>query len=154
MKLSTRGDYAVRAVLELAELPAGESLSLHELADRAGVPGKYLEQIVMPLRGAGILGARRGSHGGYVLARPAADLTVGEVVRVMDGPLAPIACASRTAYRACPPSRCVDEANCVLRGLWTEVRDAVAEIMDHTTFADLAERAHEERGLRRLMYHI
>ncbi len=154
MRLSTRGDYAIRAVLELAECTAGVPLPLHELAARAGVPEKYLEQILMRLRAARILSARRGSHGGYLLAKPAEEITIGDIVRVMDGPLAPIACASKTAYESCPASRCADAANCTLRGFWTEVRDAIADVVDQTTFADLAARASEQRATQTLTYQI
>ncbi len=154
MRLSTRGDYAVRAVLELAERPAGVPLPLHELARRAGVPEKYLEQILMRLRAARILSARRGAQGGYLLARPPGEITVGDIVRVMDGPLAPIACASKTAYESCPAWRCADAANCTLRGFWTEVRDAIADVVDRTTFADLAARASEQRAVHTLTYQI
>lgn len=154
MRLSTRGDYAIRAVLELAECPTGVPLPLHELATRAGVPEKYLEQILMRLRAARILAARRGAQGGYLLAKPAGEITVGDIVRVMDGPLAPIACASKTAYESCPASRCADAANCTLRGFWTEVRDAIADVVDQTTFADLAARASEQRATQTLTYQI
>jgi len=154
MKLSTRGDYAVRAVLELAERPAGVPFPLHDLASRTGVPEKYLEQILMRLRTARILAARRGAHGGYLLARRPEEITVGDVVRVMDGPLAPIACASKTAYESCPASRCADAENCTLRGFWTQVRDAVADVVDRTTFAELAARASEQRALQALTYRI
>ena len=154
MKLSTRGDYAVRALLELATEVDQEWLPLAEIAERTGISPKYLEQILMRLRAARILSARRGSHGGYLLAKPAEEITIGDIVRVMDGPLAPIACASKTAYESCPASRCADAANCTLRGFWTEVRDAIADVVDQTTFADLAARASEQRATQTLTYQI
>lgn len=154
MRLSTRGDYAVRAVLELAVRPAGVPFPLREIAARTGVPEKYLEQILMRLRVARILSARRGARGGYLLARPAEEITVGEIVRVMDGPLAPIACASKTAYESCPASRCSDAAICTLRGFWTEVRDAIVDVVDHTTFADLAARVTAQHAAQTLTYQI
>lgn len=154
MRLSTRGDYAVRAVLELSERPAGVPLPLHALATRAGVPEKYLEQILMRLRAARILAARRGAQGGYLLARRPEEITVGDIVRVMDGPLAPIACASKTAFESCPASRCGDAEHCTLRGFWTDVRDAIADVVDRTTFADLAARAAEQRAAHTGTYQI
>ncbi len=154
MKLSTRGDYAVRALLELATDGERECMPLGEIAERTGIPPKYLEQILMRLRTARVVSAKRGAHGGYLLARPAGEITVGEVVRAMDGPLAPSLCASQTAHAACPAYRCPSEESCVMRGLWLEVREAIAGILDHTTFGDLAAREREQRDVRRAMYHI
>lgn len=140
MKLSTRGDYATRALLELATAEGPLALSVHQLAARTGISAKYLEQIMMRLRAAQVVRSIRGVHGGYELARRADDITVGEVVRIMDGPLAPSPCASQSAHVACPTYRCPTEVGCVLRGLWTDVRDAIADVLDNTTFEDLAER--------------
>ena len=155
MKLSTRGDYAVRALLELATGEvAGEAMPLGVIADRTGIPPKYLEQILMRLRVARVVAAKRGAHGGYSLARPAEQVTVGEVIRVMDGPLAPSPCASMSAHTACPAYRCPSEESCVMRGLWLDVREAIAGILDHTTFGDLAARERAQRDARRAMFHI
>jgi Rrf2 family transcriptional regulator, cysteine metabolism repressor len=140
MKLSTKGDYATRVILELALNDDEEALSVHELSTRTGLPAKYLEQIMVRLKGARLVRSERGAHGGYALAREADDLTVGEVVRVMEGPLAPSPCASKSVHVACPTYRCPTEETCVLRGLWLDVRDAIAGVVDRTTFADLAER--------------
>lgn len=154
MKLSTRGEYAVRALLVLAlEEPAG-GLPLRTLAERSGVPRKYLEQILMLLRTEGILGARRGQHGGYFFSRSAEVVTVGEVVRAMDGPLAPALCASTTAHAPCPPFRCPSEESCVMRGLWLEVRDAIADILDGTSFGELASRERAQRPPAPASYQI
>lgn len=154
MKLSTRGDYAVRALLELAAAEAGEAMPLSELAKRTSIPSKYLEQILMRLRTARVVRGKRGAHGGYMLARDPQQVTVGEVIRVMEGPLAPSLCASHTAHSACPVYRCPSEESCVMRGLWTEVRDAIADIVDHTTFGDLASRTRDRRNAERVMYYI
>jgi Rrf2 family cysteine metabolism transcriptional repressor len=140
MRLSTRGDYATRALLELSTAEGPRALSVHELASRTGISAGYLEQIMMRLRAAQVVRSRRGVHGGYELARRPSDITVGEVVRLMDGPLAPSPCASQSAHVACPTYRCPTEVGCVLRGLWTDVRDAIADVLDNTTFGDLAER--------------
>jgi Rrf2 family protein len=144
MKLSTRGDYATRALLELA-LVEGQALSVHELAERTRISPKYLEQIMMRLRTANILRSHRGANGGYRLARLASDISIGEVVRLMDGPLAPSPCASESAHVPCPAYRCPTETGCVLRGLWADVRDAIADVLDGTTFGELAER---QRGAK------
>ncbi len=148
MKLSTRGDYAVRALLELATEEDLDCMPLGDLAERTGIPRKYLEQILMRLRDARVVGAKRGAHGGYRLARPAAEITVGEVIRTMDGPLAPSLCASQTAHQPCPAYRCASEEACVMRALWLDVREAISGILDHTTFGDLAERERAQRAAR------
>jgi Rrf2 family cysteine metabolism transcriptional repressor len=152
MKLTTKGDYATRILMELSMAEGPEPISVHELAARTGISMKYLEQIMTRLRAARVVRSRRGAHGGYELARQPAELTVGEVVRLMDGPLAPSPCASESAHVPCPVYRCPSEASCVLRGLWSDVRDAIARVLDTTTFADLTERHRESRAAA--MYYI
>ncbi len=154
MRLSTRGDHAVRALLELSASGSGEALPLSELAERTGISSKYLEQILMRLRTARVVRGKRGIHGGYMLARDPQQLTVGEVIRVMEGPLAPSPCASQTAHVACPAYRCPSEESCVMRGLWVEVRDAISDVVDRTTFGDLARRTREQCVAHREMYYI
>lgn len=143
MKLSTRGDYATRVLLELSTTEGPKPISVHDLSARTGISLKYLEQIMMRLRSAGVVRAERGVHGGYTLARKPDRVTVGEVVRLMDGPLAPSPCASRSAHVPCPAYRCPTEESCVLRSLWLEVRDAIASVVDQTTFAELVKRQRQ-----------
>jgi Rrf2 family protein len=147
MKLSSKGDYATRVLLELASAEGPRALSVHDLAARTGISEKYLEQIMMRLRSASVVRSHRGARGGYELAMRPDEITVGQVIRLMDGPLAPSPCASQSAHIACPTYRCPTESRCVLRGLWTNVRDAVADVLDNTTFADLAERQRNARPL-------
>ena len=154
MKLTTRGDYATRVVLELSTMEGPKAVSVAGLAARTGISLKYLEQIMLRLRSASIVRSERGVHGGYTLARRPESLAVGEVVRLMDGPLAPSPCASRSAHVPCPAYRCPTEETCVLRGLWSEVRDAIAGVLDGTTFAELVERQRQVRAFSRDMYHI
>lgn len=116
---------------------------MHELASRTGISAKYLEQIMTRLRSAEIVRATRGVNGGYELARRPDELTVGEVIRLMDGPLAPSPCASQSAHVPCPAYRCPTEASCVLRGLWLDVRDAISGVLDSTTFAELVRRQRD-----------
>src|SRR2546422_8610124 len=146
MNLSSKGDYATRVLLELSMNQWPHALSVHQLADRTGISPKYLEQIMLRLRAADVVRSRRGVQGGYELARGPDQLTVGEVVRLMDGPLAPSPCASRSAHVPCPLYRCPTEESCVLRGLWLEVRDAISGVLDRTTFAELAERQRAARA--------
>jgi Rrf2 family protein len=107
---------------------------------RTGISQKYLEQIMMRLRSANVVRSHRGAHGGYELAVGPGEITVGQVIRLMDGPLAPSPCASQSAHTPCPVYRCPSEASCVLRGLWLDVREAIAGILDQTTFEDLVTR--------------
>ena len=132
MRLSTRGEYASRAILDIALHEQGGLAKIGEIAARQKIPLKYLENILLTLKRAGIVRSRRGAKGGYYLARPAESITVGEVIRAMDGPLAPIHCVSVSAYEPCPR-----EPICGLKWVWQEVRDATADIVDHITFADV-----------------
>jgi len=136
MKLSKRGEYALRALINLglAEELGRPMLQIRELAERENMPVKFLEQILVQLKEAGYLDSKRGKRGGYSLRKPMAHITIGEVVRLIDGPLAPIACASRTAYHGCS---CPDENHCGLRILMVDVRNAIAGILDRHTLADV-----------------
>lgn len=154
MKLSSRGDYATRVIMEMSASEGPRAVSVAELARRTGITPKYLEQIMGRLRAARVVRSRRGVHGGYELARDPDQVTVGEVIRLMDGPLAPSPCASRSAHVACPSYRCPTEADCVLRGLWLDVRDAIGEVLDKTTFGQLADRQRRSRAGSREMYCI
>jgi len=135
MKLSKRSEYGLRALQELATQQADGPTRARDLAVNNVIPLKFLEQILLSLRCAGIVHSRRGRQGGYSLARPPEEITLGEVVRILDGPLAPISCAGGTADEPCT---CPDEASCGLRLVMIQVRDAVADILDNTTLADVA----------------
>jgi Rrf2 family protein len=140
MKLSKRGEYGIKALIHLAsgEDPRG-LVQIHEIAEREQIPVKFLEQILLTLKNAGLLRSRLGAGGGYYLARPADEITLGQIVRILDGPLAPIRCVSQMAYERCV---CPDEATCGLRLAMLEVRNSIANILDHTTLADVAARSH------------
>lgn len=147
MKLSTKGEYATRAVLYLSQRHGTGTVQIHEIAHHESIPIKYLEQILLTLKNAGLLISKKGVKGGYYMARPPEEITVGEVVRVMDGPLAPIGCASKNFYERCPL-----ESSCGLRGLWLEVRGAISGILDNRTFGDLCKSINERQ--REPMYYI
>lgn len=136
MKLSKRGEYALRSLINLGiAAKVGRSLvRVTELAKAEDLPVKFLEQIIQQLREAGYVQSVRGKHGGYRLAKPAAKIAIGSVVRLIDGPLAPIGCVSQTAYEPC---NCPDEAHCGLRMLMLDVRNAIAAILDRYTLADV-----------------
>lgn len=138
MKLSKRGEYALRSLINLGiAAKVGRSLvRVTELAKAEEMPIKFLEQVMQQLREAGFVQSERGKHGGYRLAKPASQIHIGEIVRLIDGPLAPIGCVSQTAYTPC---NCPDEAHCGLRMLMLDVRNAIASILDRYTLADVVE---------------
>jgi Rrf2 family protein len=136
MWISRKTDYATRAVLALALSAEGAPLKMHEIAVRTAVPESLLEQILAQLRGAGIVRSERGPYGGYRLNHPPEEITLERVVRLFQGPLAPIACATRSEPEPCPMT-----IGCTLLDTWREVRDATIAILERKTFADLARRA-------------
>lgn len=136
MWITKRTDYASRALLVLSLAPGTAPVKLADIAERSHVPPSVLEQVMLQLRGAGFVRSERGPAGGYRLNREPAAITFEEVVRLFQGPLAPIACATRKHPEPCPV-----EVGCSLRGVWREVRDATIAILRRTTFADLAREA-------------
>jgi Rrf2 family protein len=142
MHLSTRGQYATRALVELAGSYGRGVVKLHQIAERQNIPFKYLEQIMLQLKRFGFVDSRKGAEGGYVLKRPPEAITLGEVIRALEGPLAPIGCVSQSGYTECG---CPDAARCGLRSVWQEVRDAIAGILDHTTLQDVRDREEKLR---------
>ena len=138
MKLSKKGEYALRSLINLGiAAEVGRSLvQVAELAENEQLPIKFLEQIMQLLKQAGLVVSERGKFGGYRLAKPTKKITIGEVVRLIDGPLAPIGCVSQSAYEKCT---CPDEAHCGLRMLMLDVRNAIAGILDRYTLADVVE---------------
>src|SRR5215213_11019378 len=142
--LSQKAKYALRAMLMLADAPPEELVLIQDIADRQRVPKKFLELILVELKRHGFAHSQRGRSGGYCLARPADAITFGQVVRAMDGPIAPLPCASITGYRKC--ADCTDERTCEIRLVMRRVRDATAEILDSTTLADAAHGRLDEEG--------
>jgi len=136
MWISKRTDYATRAVLALALAEPEQAIKLSELAERTAVPASVLEQVMPTLRTAGIVRSQRGAHGGYRLNRPPSEITLERVVRLFQGQLAPIGCATRSH-----PEPCAMTVGCSLRLVWETVRDTTITALAETTFADLATRA-------------
>ena len=135
--LSSKGKYAVRAATMLAErFAAGEWVPTVEIAETEHIPRKFLETILVNLRDHGLVDSRRGSHGGHQLSRDPAKISVAEIIRVTDGPLALTPCASVTRFRPC--TDCVDINTCRLQHLMKEARDAVANVLENRSLADLA----------------
>ena len=137
MKLTSRGELALKAMLELAKAEGAEGtgLSAAEIARRCRASVKFLEQVLIQLRAGGLVISTRGRLGGYRLARNADTIYVGDVSRQIDGPLAPAPCASVTQHRPC--DWCESEADCDLKSLWVQVRDAISQVMDNVTLAEL-----------------
>jgi Rrf2 family protein len=136
MKLSKRGEYGLRALQDLAAHYGDGPVSNGDLAKRNNIPTRFLEQILLTLKHGQIVRSRKGPKGGYYLARPPHRINLAEVVRLLDGPLAPISCVSEIAYEPCG---CPDMEACGLRRVMKEIRDMVAEVMLNTTLADLVE---------------
>jgi Rrf2 family protein len=138
MKLSKRGEYALRALIDLgiASELGWPMLQVSELATKEKLPIKFLEQIFTQLKTAGYVASRRGKFGGYSLARPMNQIKFGAVIRLIDGPLAPIRCVSQTSYARCS---CPDEIHCGLRMLMFDVRNAISTILDRYTLAEIVE---------------
>jgi Rrf2 family protein len=144
MRLSKRGEYGLRAMIELASREKTSTLvQIKDIAGREQIPPKFLEQILLTLKNAGLLHSKLGLGGGYYLARPAREITLGHIVRILDGPLAPVRCVSQMAYEPCG---CPDEQTCGLRLVMFDVRKAIADILDHTTLADVTERMEKARA--------
>lgn len=140
MKLSTKGEYASRAMLELSLHYPNGLLHIREISEAQDIPERFLEQILLLLKRAGYLRSKKGPNGGYRLAKAPSKISVAEVIRVMDGPLAPIDCVSVTSHEFCPR-----EKYCGLKWLWKDVRDAIAKILESTTFEDLADRTRKKK---------
>jgi Rrf2 family protein len=134
--LSQKARYAVHALIVLAEHQAEEPLMIADVAERARVPRKFLEQILLELKKRGIVRSIRGRAGGYLLGRDASDISFAEVIRVIDGPLALSPCASVTAYTKC--SDCFDEKTCAIRKVLLAARDATAAVLESRTLASMA----------------
>jgi Rrf2 family cysteine metabolism transcriptional repressor len=134
VRLSKRGEYGLRALQDLAAHYGEGPVRNRELAERNNIPPRFLEQILLTLRLGRIVRSQKGPQGGYYLARPPRQISLAEVVRLLDGPLAPISCVSETAYEACG---CPDVQACGLRRVMKEVRDTVTAIMENTSLADL-----------------
>lgn len=134
MKISTRGRYALRLMLDLALASPEEYVTIKSIASRQEISEKYLEQIITVLSRAGFVKSTRGAQGGYRLARPAKDYTVGEILRLIEGSLVPVACMEDE------PNQCPRSSACVTLDIWKQINDAVNSVVDNITLADVAEK--------------
>ncbi len=139
--LTKKGKYGLKALVHLSKMPVGQLAFVGDIAVRNNIPKKFLDAILGELRNAGFVQSRKGKEGGYRLAIPATEIKIGHVVRVLDGPVAPIACASRTRYQRCDDC---DEATCQVRHMMLEVRQAIAEVLDNRSLAAMRDVANDD----------
>ncbi len=132
--ISQKAKYAFKALFRLAEVPPGAALSIEEIARADAIPQKFLEHILLDLKRKGLVASRRGRAGGYMLIKRPREMTIGSVLRAIDGPIAPLPCISRTAYRRCPD--CPDEKSCAVRRLFADTYAAMLLLWDATTLAE------------------
>jgi len=132
--ISQKAKYALRALVALVKASPGETVMIAEISREQAIPKKFLEQILLELKRAGIVRSRRGRMGGYELLRPAEEITFGEVLRLIDGPIAPLPCLSKIAYRHCED--CKEEDTCEIRHVFARVAQATRDVLDQTTLAD------------------
>jgi Rrf2 family protein len=137
MRLSRRSEYGIRALVDLVRHGDDSPVALASLAGRNNLPPKFLEQIMSTLKHGGIVRTTLGAHGGYAMAADPATISLGRVIRLLDGALAPLSCVSLRYYGRCS---CPDEATCPLRDVMLDVRDSMLEILDQETLADVAVR--------------
>ncbi|MDP3143544.1 MAG: Rrf2 family transcriptional regulator [Candidatus Omnitrophota bacterium] len=142
MRITYKGDYALKTMLDLALYYNQGVITIHDLAKRADIPIKFLEQVLLDLKKGGFVDSKRGVNGGYFLAKPPAQIKIGEVVRFIDGPIEPIACASLgTVYKGC-----ADIHKCAFKNLWLEVAKSISKIIDNVSFEDLCHQIkHKEK---------
>jgi len=149
--LTKKGKYGLKAMVHLAGRPVGETTLVSDIAHANEIPKKFLDTILGELRNAGFVFSKKGKGGGYTLARPPHEIKVGHIVRVLDGPLAPIACASKNSYQRCDD--CADEKHCCVRLIMLEARNAIATVLDNRTLAEMRSLAENEEE-ESLMYCI
>jgi len=144
VKITYKGDYALKALFQLA-LRYDESgngvMAISEIARLGDMPTKFLEQILLILRKGGFVKSKRGVNGGFMLAKEPKEITVGEVIRFIEGPIGPIACIERDGYKGCK-----DVASCIFRNVWKDVKNAISIVIDTLTFEELVMR-HKEKSL-------
>ena len=149
MKISTKGDYATRGMQDLALHYGKGPIPIEDIARRQHLPVRYLEQILLSLKRAGFLESKRGVSGGYYLAKHPREITVGAIIRVMEGPIIQIFCVGSGKREIC-----IEEPHCSLRDIWADVRDAVVKILDHITLEDLCQQIRVKRERHELTYQI
>ncbi|MDD5584626.1 MAG: Rrf2 family transcriptional regulator [Candidatus Omnitrophica bacterium] len=139
MRITYKGDYALKAILDLALHYGSGVVTIHELAKEADIPIKFLEQVLLELKRGGFVESKRGKVGGYFLAKHPSQIKIGDIIRFVDGPIEPITCVEKN-YCGCR-----DIYKCAFRPIWQNVSEAISSIVDNTTFEDLANRIREKQ---------
>lgn len=147
MRLSTKGRYGVRALFDLAMHSGEGAIALKSVAQRENISEKYLEHLFASLKKSGLIHSVRGAQGGYRLARPAEDITLGDIIRVLEGPIAPTDCVADEGGISCERS-----GSCVMRSIWCRVRDEINGILDGITLADIVEEEKKAAGQGYMFY--
>ncbi|MDI3540675.1 HTH-type transcriptional regulator CymR [Koleobacter methoxysyntrophicus] len=137
MKLSTKGRYGVRAMFDLAQHYGQGPIPLNSIAQRQNISEPYLEHLISSLRKGGLVRSIRGAQGGYMLAKKPSDITVGDIIRILEGPLAPTECVAEGEHAV----QCENANNCITRGVWEKVRNGLKEVMDSITLQDMCDKA-------------
>ena len=150
--LSKRAKYGIRALVYLAEVQGRGPISIRDICETLTLPRKFLEAILLDLRNEGILQSRKGKEGGYFMERAPDTITLGRVIRFIDGPLAPVPCVSQTAYARCDD--CPDEKRCVIRWAMKDVRDSTARILDQITLEDMLKKQDLLNRMPEIEYQI
>lgn len=137
--LTKKGKYGLKAMVHLAQSEPGRPVPVLEISEKQSIPKKFLDAILCELRNAGFVHSKMGKGGGYALSRPASEITVGELVRAIDGPLAPVPCASKTRYRRCDD--CFDENTCAVRKIMQRAQEALSNVLDNCSLQEMGDRA-------------
>ena len=149
MKLSTKGTYGMKAILDLALHSDGNPVAIKSIAERQNISENYLEQLFAILRKSGLLQSIRGAQGGYILAKNPGKITAGLILRILEGSLAPVHCVEENKPEACNRSE-----NCITKYVWAEIRDKIYDVVDSITLADLVEEYNKQESDKDFMYHI
>ncbi|MGM0471274.1 MAG: RrF2 family transcriptional regulator [Bacillota bacterium] len=151
MKLSTKGRYGVKAMVDLALHYGDSAIPLHRIAKRQDISEHYLEQLIAVLRKAGLVNSVRGAHGGYLLAKEPAEITVGDIIRELEGPIAPSECVGDSEYN------CKNSGDCITQLIWKKLQSSINEVLESITLEDLRQEAinsKQEDGQHGYSYHI
>ncbi len=138
MRFSKKSEYGLRAMIELTKEYGQGLVQRKILAERQNIPLGFLEMILLSLKNAGLIGSRRGIHGGVFLIKAPKEISLGQIIRILDGPLAPIACVSQTAYQKCEDCPHAETPTCPIQGIMLDVRNAIASVLDHYSLEDFS----------------
>ncbi len=145
MKISFKGDYALKIILDLS-INFGNKIQIKDISKRQDIPLKFLQQLVLQLRSAGYVKTRTGPQGGIMLAKNPKDITVGEIIRLIEGTTSPIACVNNISHTVCGY-----ESRCVFLPMWVEIRDRINNVVDNTTFEDMVNRSKDLENVSNYM---